>query len=354
MARFVTRNPKKAGQAPGTLIYVGERRTAATRITLIDYDAGQMTERQVESIAETYPFRDTATGTWINIDGLHDMAPIQAIGEHFGIHPLTLEDIVNTAQRPKLEIFDDYLYIVLKMLSFDPAAGTVKVEQVSIVLGRNVLFSFQEKPGDVFEMVRDRLRRGKARIRQTGCDYLAYALIDAVVDHYYLVLEQIAEEAEQIEQALLNSPDKNMMHRLHHLKRELILLRKQIWPLREVLASMIRGESALIRDTTVMFLRDVYDHAVQVIDTVESLRDALSGLLDLYLSTLSQRMNEVMKVLTIIATLFIPLTFVAGIYGMNFKYMPELEWPWGYAAFWALIVILAGAMVFFFRKRRWL
>ena len=354
MARFVTRSPKKAGQAPGTLIYVGERRTAATRITLIDYDAGQMTERQVESIAETYPFRDTATGTWINIDGLHDMAPIQAIGEHFGIHPLTLEDIVNTAQRPKLEIFDDYLYIVLKMLSFDPAAGTVKVEQVSIVLGRNVLFSFQEKPGDVFEMVRDRLRRGKARIRQTGCDYLAYALIDAVVDHYYLVLEQIAEEAEQIEQALLNAPDKNMMHRLHHLKRELILLRKQIWPLREVLASMIRGESALIRDTTVMFLRDVYDHAVQVIDTVESLRDALSGLLDLYLSTLSQRMNEVMKVLTIIATLFIPLTFLAGIYGMNFKYMPELEWPWGYAAFWALIVILAGAMVFFFRKRRWL
>jgi magnesium transporter len=333
---------------------VGERRTAATRITLIDYDAGQMTERQVESIAETYPFRDTATGTWINIDGLHDMAPIQAIGEHFGIHPLTLEDIVNTAQRPKLEIFDDYLYIVLKMLSFDPAAGTVKVEQVSIVLGRNVLFSFQEKPGDVFEMVRDRLRRGKARIRQTGCDYLAYALIDAVVDHYYLVLEQIAEEAEQIEQALLNSPDKNMMHRLHHLKRELILLRKQIWPLREVLASMIRGESTLIRETTVMFLRDVYDHAVQVIDTVESLRDALSGLLDLYLSTLSQRMNEVMKVLTIIATLFIPLTFLAGIYGMNFKYMPELEWPWGYAAFWALIVILAGAMVFFFRKRRWL
>jgi magnesium transporter len=354
MARLVTRSPQKAGQAPGTLIHVGQRRTETTRITLIDYDAEAMTERHVDRIEETYPFRDTATGTWINIDGLHDMAPIQAIGQHFGIHPLTLEDIVNTGQRPKFETFDDYLYVVLKMLSFDPASGDIHAEQVSLVLGHNVLFSFQEKPGDVFEMVRERLRRGKGRIRQTGCDYLAYTLIDAVVDHYYGVLEQIAEEAEAIEQSLLESPENVMVRRLHHLKRELIVLRKQVWPLRELLAALIRGESALIRDTTVVFLRDVYDHAVQVIDTVESLRDVLSGLLDLYLSTLSHRMNEVMKVLTIMATLFIPLTFIAGIYGMNFKYMPELEWRWGYAAFWGLIVILAAAMVAFFRKRRWL
>ena len=354
MARLVARNPKKAGQAPGTLIHVGERRIETARITLIDYDAERMTERRVDRIEETYPFRDTATGTWINIDGLHDMAPIQAIGHHFGIHPLTLEDIVNTGQRPKFEAFDDYLYIVLKMLAFDPASGNIHAEQVSIVLGPNVLFSFQEKPGDVFEMVRDRLRRGKGRIRKTGCDYLAYALIDAVVDHYYSVLEQIAEKAEEIEQSLLEAPEQSMVHRLHHLKRELIVFRKQIWPLREVLAALIRGESALIKESTVLFLRDVYDHAVQVIDTVESLRDVLSGLLDLYLSTLSHRMNEVMKVLTIMATLFIPLTFVAGIYGMNFKYMPELEWRWGYAAFWGLIVTLALVMFYYFRKRRWL
>ena len=354
MARLIPRNPKKAGQAPGTLIHVGERRIETARITLIDYDAQRMDERQVARIEETYPFRDTATGTWINIDGLHDMAPIQAIGEHFGIHPLTLEDIVNTAQRPKFEAFDDYLYIVLKMLSLDADSGDVHAEQVSLVLGRNVLFSFQEKPGDVFETVRDRLRRGKGRIRHTGCDYLAYALVDAVVDHYYITLEQIAERAETIEQALLEAPDEAMMHQLHHLKHELIVFRKQIWPLRELLAALIRGESGLIEDGTVVFLRDVYDHAVQVMDTVESLRDVLSGLLDLYLSTLSNRMNEVMKVLTIIATLFIPLTFMAGIYGMNFRHMPELEWRWGYTGFWVLIVIVAAAMVLFFRKRKWL
>jgi magnesium transporter len=288
------------------------------------------------------------------VDGLHDIKLIEEIGRHFQIHPLTLEDIVNTSQRPKWENFENYLYIVLKMLHFRESDNLVTSEQVSLIVGEKFLISFQEAAGDVFDPVRERIRKGRGRIRQGGCDYLAYALIDAVVDHYFSVLEKIGEQIEMVETALTENPRPDTLQMIHDLKRETIYLRKQIWPLREVVNRFAKEETELINETTHVYIRDVYDHTIQIIDTIESFRDILSGMIDLYLSTISNKMNEVMKLLTIIATIFIPITFVAGIYGMNFKVMPELEWKWGYPAVWVVMVSIVFVLILFFRKKRWL
>jgi magnesium transporter len=265
-----------------------------------------------------------------------------------------MEDIVNTGQRPKLDNFDDYIYAVFKMLWFNEKENMVVSEQVSLVVGENYLISFQEEMGDVFDSVRSRIRKGSVRIRKGGCDYLAYTLIDAIVDQYFLILEKISERIEKLETAVMDSSTHDTLHLIHGLKREAIYLRKQVWPLREVVNQLTREETTLIRDSIHVFLRDVYDHITQVIDNIESFRDILSGITDLYLSTMSNRMNEVMKILTIIATIFIPITFVAGIYGMNFKNMPELEWEWGYTAVWAVMIAIAFALLYFFRRKRWL
>ena len=240
------------------------------------------------------------------------------------------------------------------MLSFDDAAGHIKSEQISLVLGEHFLFSFQEQKGDGFDPVRQRIRRAKGRIRQSGCDYLAYALMDAVVDHYYVVLEKLGDKIENLEEVLLTEPSLETLQTIHALKREMIYFRKQVWPLREALGSLLKDHSTLVEETTRVFLRDVYDHAIQVIDTIESLRDVLSGLQDFYMSTISNRMNEVMKVLTIMATIFIPLTFIAGIYGMNFEFMPELKWKWSYPLLWVLLVAILGIMIFWFKRKKWL
>lgn len=279
---------------------------------------------------------------------------IEKLGKCFNVHPLTLEDILNTEQRPKAEDFDDYIFIVSKMLYYDEKEHLVRSEQVSIILGPNFLISFQEVEGDVFNSVRERLRKGKGRIRKAASDYLAYALIDAIVDHYFIILENFGEKIESLEDQLVTAPTQETLQSIHNMKREMILFRKQVWPLRELIAKLTKGETPLINESTHVYLRDVYDHTIQIIDTIESFRDILSGMLDIYLSTISNRMNEVMKVLTIIATIFIPLTFIAGIYGMNFKFMPELEWHWGY--FLALLVmgIIALVMVFYFWKKEWL
>ena len=349
-----TISSSKTGLPPGSLVHIGRKRSDTVRVTVIDYDSDTLRETPIEQIEDCFAFKDTNTVTWINIDGLHRVDLIEKIGKHFDIHPLVLEDVVHTGQRPKCEDHDRYLFVVLKMLRFDDAKQRIIVEQVSVLLCGNVVISFQEEVGDVFDAVRQRIRNSKGRIRNMRADYLAYALIDAVVDQYFVILEAMGEQIEAMEEMVIRNPTDKILRQIHATKRQLITLRKSIWPLREVIGCLEKSESVIVADTTQPYFRDVYDHCIQVIDTVEGFRDMASGLLDIYLSGMSNRMNAVMKVLTIIATIFIPLTFVAGIYGMNFDHMPELHWRWGYGMVWGVMAVIAGAMVIFFKRKRWL
>jgi len=292
--------------------------------------------------------------TWINVDGIHQVEILERLGEYFGLHPLVVEDILNTDQRPKVEDFGDYIFIVLKMFYYDDSADEIVTEQISLTLGPTLVISFQEREGDVFNPIRERIRSEKGRIRKMGADYLAYVLVDSIVDSYFIILEKLGEKIEDLEEELVTDPRPETLQTIHNLKREMIFLRKSVWPLREVVSGLERGESPLIQESTGIYLRDVYDHTIQVIDTVETIRDMLSGMLDIYLSSVSNRMNEVMKVLTIIATIFIPLTLIAGIYGMNFRYMPELEWPWAYPMLWLIMLAIGVLMLIYFRRKRWL
>ncbi len=353
MLRFMKKVSKKPGLAPGTLVHVGERKVEKVRIRTIEFAQDTLEEREFDTVEECLPSTEKRTITWINIDGLHDVGVMEEIGRHFGLHPLVMEDILHTDQRPKMEDFEDYIFIVAKMLSFDQEKNQLKAEQFSLILGRNYVVTFQERVGDVFEPIRERLRKEKSRIRRMPPDYLAYALIDAIVDHYFIVLEKIGETVESLEEELVTNPTPETLQTIHHLKRELIFLRKSVWPLRELISKMERGEAGLIQEKTTVFLRDVYDHTIQVIDTVETLRDMVTGMLDVYLSSVSNRMNEVMKVLTIIATIFIPITFIAGVYGMNFEFMPELKWPWGYPLVWGVMVTIGMVMLIYFKKKKW-
>jgi magnesium transporter len=352
--RRIKRRSRKAGLPPGTLVHIGERKQESVRITLIDYDEQNVREKQVDEIEQCFQFKTTPTVTWINIDGLHDIQVIEKIGKNFDFHPLILEDILNTGQRPKLEDFESYIFIVLKMLTYDDDEETIKSEQVSMILGHNFVISFQEIQGDVFENIRERIRTAKGRIRKMSCDYLLYTLLDAIVDNYFAIMEKFGEKIESLEEQLVSDPDEKILQKIHSMKRELISLRKSVWPLRELVSGLQRSESSLISEPTIIYFRDVYDHTIQVIDTVETFRDMVSGMLDIYLSSISNRMNAVMKVLTIIATIFIPLTFVAGIYGMNFKFMPELEWKWGYFIVLIIMAVAAAAMLIYFRRKKWL
>ena len=354
MRKSPGRKVRKVGLPPGTLIHIGEQKTAKVKITIIDYSDIDLQEQEIGKIEECYAHKDRPTVTWINIDGIHEVDIIERIGKHFGIHPLLLEDIVNTDQRPKLEDFEDYIFVVLKMLSFDDKQRAMKIEQVSLIVGPNYVLTFQEREGDVFEPVRDRIRRAKGRIRKMSADYLAYALLDAIVDSYFVILEKIGDSIEELEGDLISQPDAKTLQSIHNLKREMIFLRRSIWPLREVTSAMSRNESILIKKSTEIFLRDVYDHTIQVIDTIEAYRDMISGMLDTYLSSISNRMNEVMKVLTIFAAIFIPLTFIAGIYGMNFTFMPELGWRWGYFMVLAIMAAVVITMIVYFRRKKWM
>jgi magnesium transporter len=280
---------------------------------------------------------------------------LEEVGTIFGLHPLTLEDILNSDQRPKMEDFCDYIYIVLKAFySNDGQANEIHSEQISIVLGRTFVISFQERETDIFRLVMERIRAGKGRLRRSGADYLAYALIDSIVDNYFTILEQAGERIEVLEESLVKSPSAETLQAIQNMKREMIFLRKTVWPLREAISSLERTGCQLIQESTDIYLKDIYDHTIQVIDTIETFRDMLSGIFDIYLSSISNRMNEIMKVLTIIATVFMPLTFLAGVYGMNFKYMPELEWHWGYFLIWGIMLAIAISMLIYFRRKKWL
>jgi magnesium transporter len=347
------RTESKVGLPPGTLLHIGEKRSEKVRITIYDYDQTHFLEKEVDHIEEWVPSKGKRV-TWINITGIHDVDIIQEIGVHFSIHPLSLEDVLNTGQRPKTEDFKEYIFVVLKMFQYNEKDRKVCIEQISLIFGSHFVISFEEEEGDVFNPIRKRIKNEKSIIRRMGADYLAYALVDAIVDNYFVVLEALGEDIEDLHEELIREPTTETLETIQILKREMIMLRKSVWPLREVVSSLEKGESSLIGKGTLVYLRDVYDHTIQVIDSIETFRDLLSGMLDIYLSSVSNRMNEIMKVLTIIATIFIPLTFLAGIYGMNFQYMPELELKWGYYAVLLVMVLIGCIMVVYFRKKKWL
>ncbi|MBN1663640.1 MAG: magnesium/cobalt transporter CorA [Deltaproteobacteria bacterium] len=355
MARRFKKRSKKAGLPPGALVHIGDRLTEKVGMEVVHYNEAVLEKKDLKSLAESAPYLKQADAvTWIQIEGLHDVDKLAKLETIFGIHPLILEDIFNSDQRPKMEDLGDYIYIVLKMFN-GQNGDNVKIafEQISIILGKNYVISIMEKENAVLKPIRDRLETGAGKIRKLGADYLAYAIIDAVVDNYFIVLEQFGEKMESMEEASLKNPTPETLHAIQDIKGEMIFLRRSVWPLREAVGSLARSESPLIQDTTVAYLKDIYDHTVQVIDNIETLRDMLSGMLDIYLSSLANRTNKVMKTLTVIATIFIPLTFIVGVYGMNFKYMPELEWRWGYFAVWGVILIVAAGMLIYFRKRKW-
>jgi magnesium transporter len=355
MGRFVRRQSSKTGLPPGTVVHTGPQKVERVRVGVFDFDEATCLElgdvRDVESIL---PLRDKPTVTWINVDGLHDTQLIETIGSHYGFHPLVLEDIVHVGQRPKLEEYDDYLYIVFYQVEWEGDEAMVTEEQVSLILGKSYVFSFQERPGDDFEMVRERLRSAKGKARQRGADYLAYQLVDSTVDNYFAILDRLGLITEQVELELLERPSQATMHRLQQIKRELLVVRRAIWPLRDVLAGLLRTESELITDSSRVYFRDVHDHAIRVVDAVEALRDVVGGMVEIYLAQVSLKTNEVMKVLTMMASIFIPLTFIVGVYGMNFDYMPELHEPWGYPVVWLIMLGVAGGILYWFRTRRWL
>jgi len=355
MPKLLKKRSQKAGLPPGSLVYIGSEQSEKVKIRLIDYSDKKIREKELKTVEECFPFKETPTVTWIDIDGIKHTEIIEKIGKCFGLHPLVLEDIVNTEQRPKIEDFKNYVFIVLKMLSYDEKHADIKVEQVSLILGRNFVISFQDNvEGDVFDNVRQRLRTNRGRLRKMGADYLVYSLMDAIVDNYFIILEKIGERIEDMEDELLLKPHAEIIKEINKLKRSTIFLRKSVWPLREVVSIMERGEIPLIKKETTVYFRDIYDHSIQIIDNIETLRDILAGMLEIYLSSLSYKMNEIMKVLTIIATIFIPLTFVVGIYGMNFHYMPELEWHWGYPLVWLAMLFIAGMMLYYFRRKQWM
>lgn len=329
-----------------------EATTKPVTVTVIDYDESRLDEQTCTRLGDLRTLARRPTVTWINVDGVHDTGTIQSIGDAIGIHPLTREDIANTHQRPKIEDYGDYLYVAIRMLSPD-GDGEFRSEQVSLVLGTGYVVSFQEQPGDVFERILERLRAG-GRLRTERADYLFYALLDAIVDGYFTVIEVLGERIERVEEEVVTEPDRKTLQAIYALKRSLIALRRATWPLRDVVAELERGDSPLIREPTLIYLRDIYDHTIQAAETVETYREMMSEMLDVYLSSQSSRMNEVMKVLTIIATIFIPLTFIAGVYGMNFADMPELRYPWGYPAALVSMAVVASIMLLYFKRKGWI
>lgn len=352
MNRYVGQRSKKTGMAPGTLVHVGRHRTDTMTASILEYNETALNERKLE---EPYDYSGALENgvKWINIDGIQDTAVLEKLGRDFSLHPLVLEDMLNTEQRPKLEDYGDYLYIVIRNLYIAGSGGGIETEHQSVLLGDGFVISVGEKENDFFRNVRERIVNG-GRIRKLGADYLAYALLDTIVDYYFDVLESLGERIEKAEEKLVSKPDSNTLKNINGLKRDMLFLHRSIWPLREVAGLLERGDSRLVQDPTRVYIRDLYDHVIQSLDTTEIYRDILSGMLDIYLSSLSNRMNEIMKVLTVISTIFIPLTFLAGVYGMNFRFMPELGWRWGYPASLAVMAVIAAAMLAFFRRKKWL
>jgi magnesium transporter len=355
---FLRKSSEVAGLAPGTPVFVGSKRTDEVSIEVVDYTREEYRRIEPGAAADVFPYRDSPTVSWVNIRGLHDSDLVSQIGAHFGIPPLVLEDILNTGHRPKFEDSEEQCFAVVKKLLYEDDGDELATEQVSIVFAKNWLLSFQERYTGVFDAVRERVKRGP-RVRMMTTDYLAYALIDAVVDDYFLVLENVGERLEELETEVMEQPQETFLAELLRIKKELTFIRRAAWPLRDLVSGFLRAESDLVQESTQPYLKDLQDHVLQVVDTIDTFRDVVTGLEGTYMSNVGNRTNDVMKVLTIIATIFIPLGFLAGVYGMNFDpsagplNMPELGLPFGYLLFWAIAVVVTGGLVLFFRRKGW-
>ncbi|EPR12161.1 magnesium/cobalt transporter CorA [Ruminiclostridium papyrosolvens] len=353
MQKIVKSRLKTLGLPPGSLVHIGEKKRDTTVITQIEYGEDTFRQSNISSKNLSEIKQSEGKALWLNIEGLHETEVLAEIGEKFGLHPLVMEDILNTDQRPKIEFSQDYMYICAKMISYDRRLGEFDIEQISLVLGKNFVISFCEKDTDIFAPVIKRLSLSAGRIRKLGTDYLMYCLLDIIVDNYFTVLEDFSEEIEIAEDELIVRTTSKTLKTIHKLKRQVLFLHKAVWPLRDVLSSLERGEIELINESTNIFIRDLYDHVVQAMDTTETIRDILSSMLDIYLSSTSNRMNEIMKVLTIISTVFMPLSFIVGIYGMNIRNMPELGWPYMYPVLWVIMIAIAASMLYYFKKKKW-
>jgi magnesium transporter len=356
MPQTLKRIAQKAGMPPGSLVYAEEPPPSPPCITIIRYSNTGFAAQEFEDFTQCPSLDQAEDVTWINVNGVSHVKTLEKLGESFALHPLVLEDILDVEQRPKIEDYEAYIFIVLKALKHlsDDEDIEFRSDQVSLVLGPRYVISFHEGGGDLFAPVRERLRQGKGRIRKLGADYLAYALIDLVVDNYFVELETFSDKVETLEDEVVAEPSPSTLRDVHRFKNDMIMLRKSLWPLREVIARLERRESPLINESLTVYFKDVYDHTIIAIETVETYRDILSGMLDIYLSSMSNRLNGIMKVLTIIATIFMPLTFITGFFGMNFRHMGELDWPYGQSLTILAMVVIAGAMLWYFRKMRWI
>jgi magnesium transporter len=355
MSESLCTSSGKLGLPPGSLIHVGEVLEPVGNMSIIDYSKGKFAEKKIQSIDEIIEYKDSDSVTWVIIEGLTNIDVVERIGKIFGIHQLVLEDILNTNQRPKFEEYDDHLYIVLKCLLSGGENFTVNNEQVSLLVLKNFVIMFKEKQDDLFYPIQQRIRTSSGKFISLGSDYLAYAILDFIVDQNFILLDLLDESITSLEDSLLTGePKQDMLYKIQRLKREMITIRRYVSPVRELLADMIRSESDLIHENTHIFLRDVSDHSIRVVESIESYRDILTGLLDIYVSSVSNKMNQIMKVLTVFTSIFIPLTFIAGIYGMNFEYMPELKWKWAYPATWAVFIVIPIVLLVYFKRKKWL
>ncbi|MBN2431192.1 MAG: magnesium/cobalt transporter CorA [Acidobacteria bacterium] len=344
----------KLGYSPGAIVYVGETREHTARVKMVDYGPDHFRVSEMRVPEDTAPTTDPATVTWLDITGIHDVSLIESLGLTFNIHPLVLEDITNTHHRPKIEYLNKYIFLVLKMITFDAATRRLGVEQISLILGEHYLLTFRENDASLFQPVMDRLQNARGRLRRYGVDYLAYSIMDLVVDHYFLVLEEISTGIQILEENILEGTDPAQLREIHQTKKNLLALHRIMGPTREMISRLQRESEGLLSEQVMPFIGDLYDHILQIHDNLEIYNTMLLGISDLYYFTLSQKMNEVMKVLTIIATIFIPLSFIVGLYGMNFQYMPELKWPWGYPAVLGGIILVVLSMLCYFRRKKWL
>jgi magnesium transporter len=354
MGKKKHKQKSKLGLAPGSLVFTGVQKMAQVDISVLSYSENEYFEKAAKNIEEVVASIKSFNGiTWVNVDGLHDEKSIEEICTYLGVHKLSMEDILSVGQRPKLEEYTDYLQVVIKLLSIEPNDDTIEYEQLTFILKGNVLITFQEKTGDVFNSVRNRIKEAKGSVRKKGADYLLYALLDLVVDHYFNILEDFSEKLEDLETELLNNPDKGTLNKLHGLRRETLLLRRTIYPLREMVGKFEKLEEPIINSDIKIFIRDLYDHTIKVIENIEVLRDMTSGLLDLYMNSASNKMNEIMKVLTIMSAIFIPITFIAGVYGMNFTNMPELRSKNGYFIILGVMFVVFIGMLIFLKRKKW-
>ena len=355
--RHLQRRPKSTNalnKAPGTVAYVGRKESAEIKVEVIDYNKVNYERFIFDNVEATFKFQNEENITWINVDGLSNTAEIEKLGKYYKLHPLIIEDIVNTNQRPKIDEYQDYLFIVAKML-YHKENGILEHEHISIVIGKDYVLTFQEADGDVFDAVRERLTNDKGRLRNSGPDYLVFAILDAIIDNYFVVIEEISDKIETLEEQLFTAqPNDDITFEIQELKRTVLRIRRAVFPLREVIGRLEKIDSTLIQEKTLNYIRDLYDHIIQVSENIEIYREMTWGLMDMYMTTISNKMNEVMKVLTIMASIFIPLTFMAGIYGMNFEYMPELQWKYSYFVLWGLMILVFLGMIIYFKRKKWL